>query len=82
MGSDITVMDRSRQAHPSFTPVRPAEADIEIRRHQAHFRLLAELYRQRRPVAKRRVWPAVRTRPVVVPISDARGWQEAGTAAS
>ena len=79
---DITVMDRSRQAHPSSAPTPHNKADVDVARHQAHFRLLAELYRERRPVAKRRRWPAVRTRPVVVPISAARRWQKTGAGAS
>jgi hypothetical protein len=75
-------MDRHREAHPSFAPARHAGDDLDVARRRAHFRLLSALYRQRRPVNKRRVWPAVRTRPVVVPISSARRWQEASEGAS
>ncbi len=75
-------MDRHRQAHPSSASTRPAEVDLDLALQRAHFRLLGELYRQRRPMAKRRRWPAVRTADVVVPITSARRWREASAGAS
>ncbi len=67
-------MDRHREAHPRFAPTQQTEVDVELALQRAHFRLLAELYRQRRPIAKRRGWPAVRTHTLVVPITAARSW--------
>jgi hypothetical protein len=75
-------MDRRYEAHPSFAPARQTEVDVDLARQRAHFRLLAELYRQRRPIAKRRKWPAVRTHAVVTPITAARKWQKAREGAS
>ena len=74
--SDITVMDRHREAHPSFTQTPPTEADLDLALKRVHFRLMAELYRDVRPIAKRRKWPTVRTHAVVVPITAARRWRE------
>jgi hypothetical protein len=73
-------MDRHRQAHPSSASTPPVEVDLDLdlALQRAHFRLLGELYRQRRPVAKRRRWPSVRTADVVVPITSARRWRGAG----
>lgn len=75
-------MDRHREAHPSFAQARPTEADVDLALQRAHFRLLAELYRQRRPVPKRRKWPTVRTHAVVVPITAARRWHDVNEGAS
>ncbi len=63
---------------PSIRCPRPRlEADLEMARQRAHFRLMSELYRQRRPITKRRRWPATRSAAVVVPITAARKWQQA-----
>ena len=73
-------MDRDRDAqssHPSVARAPRLEADLEMARQRAHFRLMSELYRQRRPITKRRRWPAVRSAAVVVPITAARKWQQA-----
>ena len=70
-------MDRHREDHPSFAPTEPTEADLEMALQRAHFRLLAEMYRQRRPFAKRRRWPRIRTHDVVVPITAARKFRKA-----
>ena len=71
-------MDRHREAHPSAPKQQAAaDLDLDLALQRAHFRLLGELYRNRRPMAKRRRWPAVRTSDVVVPITSARRWQEA-----
>lgn len=75
-------MDRHREAHPSFAQARLSEADLDLALQRAHFRLLAELYRERRPIAKRRKWPTVRTHAVVVPITAARRWHEVNEGAS
>jgi hypothetical protein len=81
-------MDRHRQAHPSSASTQPAEVDLDLdldldlALQRAHFRLLGELYRQRRPVGKRRTWPSARTADVVVPITSARRWRGAGDGAS
>jgi hypothetical protein len=75
-------MDRQREAHPSNAPTRRREVDVDLARQRAHFRLLAELYRQRRPIAKRRKWPAVRTDAVVTPITAARRWKKVREGAS
>ncbi len=73
-------MDRDREtqsSHPSVARAPRLEADLEIARQRAHFRLMSELYRQRRPLTKTRRWPTVRTKAVVVPITSARKWQKA-----
>jgi hypothetical protein len=70
------------RAHPSFAPSRHSEVDLDLALQRAHNRLLAELYRQRRPIAKRRKWPVVRTHVVVVAITAARRRQEVHEGAS
>jgi hypothetical protein len=69
-------MDRHREAHPSFAPTGHGDPELDLALERAHFRLLVELYRQRRPVGKLRRWPTVRTREVVVSITSARKWKE------
>ena len=67
----------AQSSHPSVARAPWLEADLEMARQRAHFRLMSELYRQRRPITKRRRWPAVRSAAVVVPITAARKWQQA-----
>jgi hypothetical protein len=69
-------MDRRHEDHPSFARAPRTEVDVDLAQERAHFRLLSELYFQRRPIARRRKWPAVRTHAVVVPITAARRWQK------
>ena len=71
-------MDRHREAHPSFVRTEQNDIELDMALQRAQFRLMAEMYRQRRPFAKRRKWPTVRTRDVVVPITAARRFRKAG----